>query len=55
MKQPKKLTRYQKIKLSKKGHKADDYLLLTEDAATFTVISKQPNDNGTYDRITVFK
>jgi hypothetical protein len=46
MKQPKKLTRAQKIKMEKQGVDCNDYMLLTEDNNTFTVISKKENKNG---------
>lgn len=55
MKQPKKLTRDQKIKLTKKGYSADAYMLLKEDANTFTAISKYPNDHGVCDTVTLSK
>ena len=45
MKQPKKLTRAQKIKMEKQGVDCNDYMLLTEDNNTFTVISKKENKN----------
>lgn len=37
MKNPKKLTRNQKVKLSKKHLEPDDYLFIREDVDTFTV------------------
>ena len=40
MKNPKKLTRHQKEKLSKKNLDANNYLLIQEDAFTFTVQRK---------------
>jgi hypothetical protein len=40
MKNPKKLTRSQKEKLSKKHMDASNYLLIKEDATTFTVQKK---------------
>ena len=55
MKQPKKLTREQKIKLSKKGYSADAYMLLKEDADTFTAICKYPDDHGVQNTVTINK
>ena len=55
MKQPKKLTREQKIKLAKRGYSANEYMLLKEDADTFTAISKHPDDHGVCDTITINK
>ena len=46
MKQPKKLTRNQKEILKKKGLDWYDFMLLTEDKDTFTVISKKENEHG---------
>lgn len=40
MKNPKKLTRAMKIKLSNKGFNANDFVLLKEDNDTFTVQRK---------------
>lgn len=55
MKQPKKLTREQKIKLSKAGYSADAYMLATEDAETFTAICKYPDDHGVQNTVTLRK
>ena len=52
MKQPKKLFRYQKEILKKKGLDWHDYMLLTEDQDTFTIIAKKENDNGYKEQLT---
>lgn len=46
MKQPKKLTRNQKEVLKKKGLDWNNFMLLTEDKNTFTVISKKEDEYG---------
>lgn len=51
MKQPKKLTRKQKIKLSKEGYNPEGFMLLKEDVTTFTVISKIADKNGNQEAI----
>ena len=55
MKQPKKLTRSQKEVLKKKGLNWNDYMLLTEDKETFTVITKKENKNGIKEQYTYAK
>ena len=50
MKQPKRLTREQKILLDRKGLNPGHFLLLAEDAETLTLI-----DKGTGTRVTVSK
>lgn len=52
MKNPKKLTRAQKEKLSKKGFDATEYVLITEDTNTFTVQKK--SKLGTKNGLLVF-
>jgi len=52
MKNPKKLTRAQKIKLSKKHIDPDEYVLLREDNDTFTVQKK--SKVGTQEDIMTF-
>lgn len=52
MKQPKKLTRRQKEVLRRKGHDEKQFMLLTEDNTTFTVISKEANEYGNYEQYT---
>lgn len=55
MKQPKKLIRYQKEILRKKGLDWNDYMLLTEDKDTFTVIAKQGDEYGHKEQLTFAK
>lgn len=55
MKQPKKLTRDQKVILTKKGLNSKDYMLLSEDNDTFTVISKDKNEYGYHEQCTFEK
>lgn len=55
MKQPKKLTRNQKEILKKKGLNWNDFMLLTEDKDTFTVISKKENEHGHKEQYTYAK
>lgn len=55
MKQPKKLTRNQKEVLRKNGLDWNDYMLLTEDKDTFTVISKKENEHGNKEQLTYAK
>lgn len=50
MKQPKRLTRNQKILLDRKGLKPGQFLLIGEDADTMTLI-----DKGTGTKVTVSK
>ena len=55
MKQPKKLFRYQKEILRKNGLDWNDYMLLTEDKETFTVISKKEDEHGYKEQLTYNK
>ena len=55
MKQPKKLTRNQKEILRKNGLDWNDYMLLSEDKDTFTVISKKENEYGNKEQLTYSK
>lgn len=55
MKQPKKLFRYQKEILRKKGLDWNDYMLLTEDKETFTVIAKKADEHGYKEQLTYNK
>lgn len=55
MKQPKKLTRTQKEILRKKGIDWNDYMLLTEDKETFTIIAKKENEYGYKEQYTYSK
>lgn len=55
MKQPKKLTRNQKEILNKNGIDWNDYMLLSEDKDTFTVISKKENKHGNKEQFTYSK
>lgn len=55
MKQPKKLTRNQKEILRKNGLDWNDYMLLSEDKDTFTVISKKGNEHGNKEQLTYSK
>lgn len=55
MKQPKKLTRNQKEILRKNGLDWNDYMLLSEDKDTFTVISKKENEHGNKEQLTYSK
>ena len=55
MKQPKKLTFNQKKILTKKGLNWHDYMLLTEDKDTFTVIAKKENEHGYKEQLTYSK
>lgn len=52
MKNPKKLTRTQKEKLTRKHLDANDYVMIKEDAYTFTVQKK--DKVGTEESIIVF-
>lgn len=54
MKNPKKLTRTQKEKLTKKHLDASEYVMVTEDAYTFTV-QKKSKIGTTEDKITFSK
>lgn len=55
MKQPKKLIRAYKEILKKNGLDYDDYMLLSEDKDTFTVIAKKENEHGTKEQLTYSK
>ena len=55
MKQPKKLTRPQKEILKKNKLDWNDYMLLTEDKDTFTVIAKTENEHGYKEQLTYSK
>ena len=55
MKQPKKLTFSQKKVLSKHGLDWNDYMLLSEDKDTFTVITKKENEHGNKEQLTYGK
>lgn len=55
MKQPKKLTRNQKEMLKKNGIDWNEYMLLSEDKDTFTVISKKENEYGNKEQFTYSK
>lgn len=55
MKQPKKLTRYQKEILTKKGIDERAFMLMDEDKDTFTVIAKHPNEHGIKEQMTFAK
>ena len=55
MKQPKKLTFNQKKILTKEGLDWHDYMLLTEDKDTFTVIAKKENEYGNKEQLTYSK
>lgn len=55
MKQPKKLTRTQKEILEKDGINSKEFMLLTEDKNTFTVISKKVNKYGDKEQFTYAK
>jgi hypothetical protein len=55
MKQPKKLIRSQKETLRKKGFDWNDYMLLSEDKDTFTVIAKVADKNGNKEQLTFAK
>ena len=55
MKQPKKLFRYQKETLKKNGLNWNDYMLLSEDKDTFTIIAKKENKDGIRQQITYSK
>lgn len=55
MKQPKKLTRSQKETLTKNGLDWNNYMLLTEDKDTFTVIAKKENEYGNKEQFTYGK
>jgi len=55
MKQPKKLTRSQKEVLRRKGLNWNDYMLLTEDKDTFTVIAKKEDEHGYREQLTYGK
>lgn len=55
MKQPKKLTRNQKEVLKKKGLNWNDFMLLSEDKDTFTVIAKKENEHGHKEQYTYAK
>lgn len=55
MKQPKKLTRIQKEILTKDGMDWHDFMLLTEDVETFTVIAKKENEHGNKEQYTYTK
>ncbi len=55
MKQPKKLTRNQKEILRKNGLDWNNFMLLSEDKDTFTVISKKENEHGWKEQLTYSK
>ena len=55
MKQPKKLTRTQKEVLKRKGLDWNEFMLLTEDKDTFTVIAKNENEHGHKEQYTYAK
>ena len=55
MKQPKKLTRSQKMILSKNKLNANEYMLASEDKNTFTVIAKKENESGRKEQYTFAK
>ena len=55
MKQPKKLTFNQKKVLTKEGLDWHNYMLLTEDKDTFTVIAKKENEHGHKEQLTYSK
>ena len=55
MKQPKKLFRYHKERLRKEGLNEKEYMLLSEDNDSFTVISKKVNKFGKFQQITFEK
>lgn len=55
MKQPKKLTRSQKEVLKKDGLDWNNFMLLTEDKDTFTVIAKKENEHGNKEQYTYEK
>ena len=55
MKQPKKLTFNQKKVLTKNGLNWHNYMLLTEDKETFTIISKETNEYGYKEQLTYSK
>lgn len=55
MKQPKKLTRSQKEILTKNGLNWNDFMLMTEDKDTFTVIAKKENEHGNKEQYTYGK
>lgn len=55
MKQPKKLIRYQKEILRKNGLDWNDYMLLSENKDTFTVIAKKENEYGDKEQLTYAK
>lgn len=55
MKQPKKLTFNQKKVLTKEGLDWHDYMLLTEDKDTFTVIAKKEDEHGCKEQLTYSK
>ena len=55
MKQPKKLNRKQKEVLKKNGLDWNNFMLLSEDKDTFTVISKKENGHGNKEQLTYSK
>lgn len=55
MKQPKKLTRSQKEILTKNGLNWNNFMLMTEDKDTFTVIAKKENEHGYKEQYTYGK
>lgn len=55
MKQPKKLTRAQKIILQKNGLDAESFMLLSEDKDSFVVIAKKENEHGIKEQYTYMK
>ena len=55
MKQPKKLTRNQKERLRAEGLNEKEFMLLSEDNNSFTVIAKQVNRFGQRRQITFEK
>lgn len=55
MKQPKKLIRSQKEVLKKNGLDWNNYMLLSEDKYTFTVIAKKADEHGYKEQLTYAK
>lgn len=55
MKQPKKLIRHQKEILRKNGLNEKEFMLLSEDSVSFTVIAKKENEHGHKEQYTFEK
>jgi hypothetical protein len=55
LKQPKKLIRNQKEILRKNSLNEKDFMLLSEDAVSFTVIAKKENEYGNKEQYTFEK